>query len=196
MNVLFQSQTCNFRTTTTKKITVHLSQLQIRLITGFMPCSHLTSCSGPCLFCESGSVVSNSLQLHGLYSPWNSPDQNTGVGGLSLLQGIFPTQGLNPGLPHCRQILYQLSHKGKPNCLHFDLPFLVSPCSSQASFLYTSGTVLFFNLGTFAHTIPLAWNILLLTAPFPLLIISSVISCLISVLSIRLAPRRERYFFC
>ena len=42
--------------------------------------------------------------------PWNSPGQNPGVGSLSLLQGIFPTQGSNPGLPHCRQILYQLSH--------------------------------------------------------------------------------------
>ena len=51
---------------------------------------------------------------HGLYSPWNSPGQNTGVGSLSLLQGIFRTQGSNPGLPHCRQILYQLSHKGSP----------------------------------------------------------------------------------
>ena len=47
-----------------------------------------------------------------LYSPWNPPGQNTGVSSLSLLQGIFPTQGLNPGFPHCRQILYQLSHKG------------------------------------------------------------------------------------
>ena len=47
-----------------------------------------------------------------IYSPWNSPGQNTGVGSLSLLQGIFPTQGSNPGLPHCRQTLYQLSHKG------------------------------------------------------------------------------------
>ena len=47
-----------------------------------------------------------------LYSPWNSPGQNTGVGSLSLLQGIFPTQGSNPGLLHCRRILYQLSHKG------------------------------------------------------------------------------------
>ena len=46
------------------------------------------------------------------YSPRDSPVQNTGVGSLSLLQGIFPTQGLNPGLPHCRLILYQLSHKG------------------------------------------------------------------------------------
>ena len=44
--------------------------------------------------------------------PWNSPGQNTEVGSLSLLQGIFPTQGSNPGLPNCRQILYQLSHQG------------------------------------------------------------------------------------
>ena len=60
------------------------------------------------------SVMSNSLRPHGLYSPWNSPCQNTGVGSLSLLQGIFPIQGSNPGLPHCGQILYQLSHKGNP----------------------------------------------------------------------------------
>ena len=55
-----------------------------------------------------------TLQPHGLYSPWNSPGQNTGVGSLSLLLGIFLTQGSNPGPPHCRQILYQLSHKGSP----------------------------------------------------------------------------------
>ena len=61
---------------------------------------------------ESQSVMSESLWPHGLYSPWNSPGQNTGVGSLSLLQGIFPTQGSNPGLLHCRQILYQLSHQG------------------------------------------------------------------------------------
>ena len=63
---------------------------------------------------ESRSVVSNSLQPHGLYSPQNSPDQDTGVGSLSLLQGIFVTQGLNPGPPHCRRILYQLSYQGSP----------------------------------------------------------------------------------
>ena len=63
---------------------------------------------------ESASVMSDSLQPHWLYSPWNSLGQNTGVASLSLLQGIFPTQGLNPVLPHCRQILYQLSHKGSP----------------------------------------------------------------------------------
>ena len=50
---------------------------------------------------ESGSIVSNSV-THGLCTPW----QNTGMGSLSLLQGIFLTQGLNPGLPRCRQIYY------------------------------------------------------------------------------------------
>ena len=63
---------------------------------------------------ESRSVVSDSLRPHGLYSPVNSPGQNTGVGSLFLQQGIFPTQGQNPGLLHCRQILYQLSYKGSP----------------------------------------------------------------------------------
>ena len=60
------------------------------------------------------SVISDSFWPHGLYSPWNSLGQNTGVGSPSLLQGLFPTQGLNPGLLHCRQILYQLSHQGSP----------------------------------------------------------------------------------
>ena len=54
---------------------------------------------------ESCSVVSDSLRTHELYSPWNSLGQNIGVGSLSLLQGS------NPGLPQCRQILYQLSYK-------------------------------------------------------------------------------------
>ena len=66
---------------------------------------------------KSRSVVSNSLQPHGLYRPWNSPGQNTGVGSLSLNQGIFPTQRSNPGLPYCKQILYLLSHTGSPKYL-------------------------------------------------------------------------------
>ena len=57
------------------------------------------------------------FSTHGLYSPWNSPGQNTGVGSHSLLQGIFPTQGSNPCLLHCRRILYQLSHKGSPTVM-------------------------------------------------------------------------------
>ena len=56
---------------------------------------------------ERRSVVSHSLRPHGLRS---SPGQNTMLGSLSLLQGIFPTQGLNWGLPHCGCILYQRSH--------------------------------------------------------------------------------------
>ena len=65
--------------------------------------------------------MSDSLQPNGLYNPWNSSGQNTGVGSLSLLQGIFPAQGSNPGLLHCRQILYQLSYKGSH--------FLLEMCS-------------------------------------------------------------------
>ena len=80
---------------------------------------------------ESGSqsVVSNSLWPHGLNSPWNSPGQNTRVGSLSLLQGIFPTQGWNPGLPHYRQILYQLSHKGSPRILEWGACSFSRGCS-------------------------------------------------------------------
>ena len=63
---------------------------------------------------ESHSVMSDSLRPHGPYSPWNSPGQNTGVGSPSFLQGIFPTQGSNPGLLHCWLILYQLSYQGSP----------------------------------------------------------------------------------
>ena len=75
--------------------------------------------------------MSDSLQPHGLYSPRNSPGQNTGVGCLSVLQGIFPTQGSNPGLPYCRQIIYQLSHKGSPRVLEWvAIPF--SRGSSQS----------------------------------------------------------------
>ena len=74
---------------------------------------------------ESRSVVSGSLGSHGLHSPRNSPGQNTGVGFCSLLQGIFLAQGSNPGLPHCRWILYQLSHQGK--CI---FPFLPQKAAS------------------------------------------------------------------
>src|SRR5574337_1060946 len=60
---------------------------------------------------QSCPTLCNSMDC----SPWNSPGQNTGMGSLSFLQGIFPTQGLNPGLPHWRRILYQLSHKRSPS---------------------------------------------------------------------------------
>ena len=62
------------------------------------------------------SAVSNSMRLHWvqatrLLCPWNSPGKNTGVGSHSFFQEIFPTQDSNPGLLHCRQILYRLSHQ-------------------------------------------------------------------------------------
>ena len=67
----------------------------------------------------------DSLRPHGLYRPWNSSGQDTEVGSLSLLQGIFPIQGSNPALPYCRQLLYQLSHKGSPRILDWvAFPFL------------------------------------------------------------------------
>ena len=78
---------------------------------------------------ESRWVVSDSLWPYGLYSPWNSPGQNTGVGSLFLLQGIFPTQRLNPGLPQHKQILYQLSHKENPRILEW----VAYPFSSRSS---------------------------------------------------------------
>ena len=58
--------------------------------------------------------MSDSLQPHGLYNPWNSVGQNTGVGSLSLLQWIFLTRELNQGLLYCRWIVYQLSYERSP----------------------------------------------------------------------------------
>ena len=93
---------------------------------------HLVGClpwKWSCHGSESCSVMSNSLWPHGLYSPWNSPGQNTGVGSLSLLQWIVPTQGSNSGLPRCRWMLYQLSHKGSPRILEW----IAYPFSSGSS---------------------------------------------------------------
>ena len=56
------------------------------------------------------NTINHRNKFHGLCIPWNSPAQNTGMGHLCLIQGIFPTQVLNPGLSHCKQILYQGSH--------------------------------------------------------------------------------------
>ena len=69
------------------------------------------------LYTVKVKVTQSCPTLVTLYSPWNSPGQNTGVGSLSLLQGIFPTKGSNQGLLHCRQILSHLSHQGGPKSL-------------------------------------------------------------------------------
>ena len=60
-------------------------------------------------------LLSHGLKPARFLGQWNSPGKNTGVGSHSLLQGMFLTQGSNPGLPHCRQILYPLSHQGSPH---------------------------------------------------------------------------------
>ena len=78
---------------------------------------------------ESYSVMSDSLWPHGLYSPWNSPGQNTGVDSLSHLQAIFPAQESNPGLQNCRGILFQLNHQGSPRILEW----VAYPFSSGSS---------------------------------------------------------------
>ena len=78
---------------------------------------------------ESHSVMPNSLRPHGLYIPWNSPGQNTRVGSGSLLQGIFSTQGSDPGFLHAEWILYQLSHQGSLRLLEW-VAYLFSKRSS------------------------------------------------------------------
>ena len=72
----------------------------------------------------------DSLPLHGLQSPRNSPGQNTRVGSLSLLQGIFPTQRFNRGLLHRRWILYQLSYQEALEKSSSFLPIYLSVCLS------------------------------------------------------------------
>ena len=101
--------------------------------------------------CESRSVVSNSLWPRGLYDPWNSPGQNTGVGSLSLFQGIFWTQGSNPGLPHCRQFLYQLSHREACLMIRFFNSVLYSFCfyataEGEKSWILSLDNTLFFQV--------------------------------------------------
>ena len=82
---------------------------------------------------ESCSVMFHSLQSHGLYSPWNSPGQNTGVGSLSLLQRIFLTQESNWGLLNCRWILYQLCYRGR--CLGSNINWVLGNVITGIDFL-------------------------------------------------------------
>ena len=86
-------------------------------------CQHLKGASTS----DGCSVMSDSLRPHGLQPtrllcPWDSPGKSTGVGCHILLQGIFPTQGSNPGLLHCGRVLYQLNHQGLANkCMTSEL---------------------------------------------------------------------------
>ena len=98
-----------------------------RFVIAFPPRSKCLSISwlqsSSILILESKKIKWKSLSHIWLFaSPWtvwNPPARNTGVGSLSLLWGIFPTQGWNPDLPHCRRILYQPSHKGSPRILEW-----------------------------------------------------------------------------
>ena len=83
-------------------------------------------------------------------SPWNSPGQNTGVDSLSLLQGIFPTQGSNPGLPHSRRILYQLSHVKRIIRFFFPPCFNVLPWAVSWS---SYSLALYFLMLLFSHSV-------------------------------------------
>ena len=110
---------------------------------GLIWCSHFFNCWDINSESESFSVVSNSLWPHGLCSPWNSPAQNTGVGSSSLRQRIFPTQGSNPGLPYCRQILHQLTNgkswlMGTPGWVISMNK--INPCKNQWYVLFAFGS--------------------------------------------------------
>ena len=72
--------------------------------------------------CKTASTP--SLREDSLPAEPQGKPKNTGVGSHSLLQGFFLAQGLNPGLPHCRRFLYQMSHKGSPRILEWvAIPF-------------------------------------------------------------------------
>ena len=77
-------------------------------------CAVLCLVAQPCLFATSRTVAHQDVSVHG-----DSPGKDTGVGCHALLQGTFPTQGSNPGLPHCRRILYCLSYQGSPRILEW-----------------------------------------------------------------------------
>ena len=91
----------------------------------------LACCAVKCIGAQSRPTLCNPMDCGtpGSSVPGDSPGRNTGVGCHALLQGIFPILGSNPGLWHCRQILYHLSHQGSP------LPCLV-PCNECYSFLH------------------------------------------------------------
>ena len=81
-----------------------------------------------CIYANTSTKWKSLSCVQLFVSPWNSPGQKAGMDSLSLIQEIFPTQGWNPDLPHCRQILYQLSHKGSPGILDWvSYPFSRGP---------------------------------------------------------------------
>ena len=104
---------------TVLKWTLELNEISLSLSVS-LSTSFIIQCAT--LFLPYKAKVTQScptLQPHGLYSPWNSPGQNTEVGSLSLLQGISQPRNRTQVYPHCRWSLYQLSHKGSPKILEW-----------------------------------------------------------------------------
>ena len=102
--------------------------------------------------------MSDCLQPHGLsltrlLCPWDSPGKNTGVGCHALLQGIFPTQGSNLGLPHGRQILYYLSHQGSVQFSHSVMSDSLRPHGVQHARLPCPSPT----PGIYSNSCPLSW---------------------------------------
>ena len=113
----------------------YISVLLFRhFLISFPTLSHFRNIFVLCAYVLSCSVMSSSLEPHGCNLPGSSiygdsPVKNTRMGCHALLQGIFPAQGLNPGLPYFRQILYHLSHQGNPRILEW-VPYPFSRGSS------------------------------------------------------------------
>ena len=95
--------------------------IDIGVISGSMLIKTFTCCAVLCLVTQSCPTLYDPMDCSPLGSSvhWDSPGKNTGMSYHALLQGIFPTQGSNPSLPHYRQIFYRLSHQGsqKHSCI-------------------------------------------------------------------------------
>ena len=140
---------------------------------------------------ERCSVVSDSLRPYGLYSPWNSSGQSIEVGSCSFLQGIFPTQGSNPGLPHCRWILYQLSHKRSPTILEW-----VAYSFPKGSSLPRNWTMVSCIAGRFFTTWAIRkarWNDVKINI-FTQLFFQILLSCFLFFLSFSLATKGDEIY--
>ena len=114
------------------------------------PCYVAASyCAVLCLAAQSCPTICNPMDcsppgssVHG-----NSPGKNTGMGCHGILQGIFLTQGLNPGIPHCRQILYTLSHQGSPRILEWvAYPFSRVTSQPRNSYLFLFTVVVYVSM--------------------------------------------------
>ena len=127
---------------------IALTLTQDKVFCLLMPSFHLDEVSESFSYeVKESESVSRSVSLtlrDSMVYPWNFPGKNTGVGRHSLLQGIFPTQGLNPGLLHCRQILHRLNHQGSPFSYGSPSKLASSPPSilgSQATILETADCI-------------------------------------------------------